>query len=196
MSDSAGNAGRGSGRRGKGGRCSGRSGQPKPSFKAPTPGHESVNFDPSTGAARFNKNNERLASHVAVNIKGGGIVAKSILTMTPPAFQKPEKPDPNDKRFKILLHKWETAYSEMKREVQAYKAAAEAAYHLYLQHCTKAMKTKLASMSAWEAVKDSQDVVELVKMLRLVFHRKGDGQKCSMLKLVQAVRAVHLLTMR
>ena len=87
-------------------------------------------------------------SHVAVNIKGGSIIAKSILTMTPPASQEPEEPNPDDKRFKILLHsKWETAYSDMKKEVQAYKAAAEAAYHLYLQHCTKAMKTKLASMS-------------------------------------------------
>jgi len=80
--------------------------------------------------------------------------------MAPPAFQEPEEPDPDGKRSKILLYKWETAYSEMKKEVQAYKAAAEAAYHLYLQHCTKAMKTKLSSMPAWEAVKDTQDVVK------------------------------------
>ena len=189
------NAGHGPGGRGKGGRSQ-RSGPPKPTFRAPTAGHESIYFDPTTGAARFNENNERLASHVAVKIKGGGIVAKAVLSFTPPAFEEPEEPDPDDRRFKILLHKWEQAYSETKKAIASYREAAESAYHLYLQHCTPAMKTKLSSMADWEAVKESQDVVALAKMLRLICHRKGDGQKRGMLELVQAVRAVHLLTMR
>ena len=94
------------------------------------------------------------------------------------------------------MHKWEQAFSKMKKAVAPYKDAAEAAYHLYLLHCTKAKKTKLLSMPNWEAGKASQDVVKLMKMLRLVCHRKGGGQKRSMFQLMQAVRAVHFLTMR
>ena len=80
----------------------------------------------------------------------------------------------------MLTTMFATDQREWKDNVKHWKANKSRMFAILLQHCTKDLTQKLKSNGRYEAVNESKDVIDLIKMIHDVAHQNDDNTQGTM----------------
>jgi len=163
----------------------------KKDFKAPTPGLEHMVFKQgdAVDAAAYEDVKKALARYAGTNFKAGShmaqvaiedLTAPVIVKPTPPAIAGPT-PTPAERALQM---EWEHELSAFYKETEHWKDAGPRAYQLVLSHVDPDLEEKLESSSQWLQIKQDQDVIALLKLIRSHVH-KHDEKKQGTMSLVE-----------
>jgi hypothetical protein len=115
-------------------------------------------------------------------------MAKSSRGLTRPTFGYSSDTFDYDNALKVEQKKWDKQYDCTEAAEYYFNGNNKKCYLLFLQHCTKPLKTKLEGMDGWAIIKVSQDGIELIKMIRDICHRCDDSNQ-GMIELVNTAKA-------
>ena len=163
----------------------------KKEFKAPTPGLENMVFrqGDAADAAAFDDVKKALARYAGTNFKVGSQMAQvAIEDLEPPNIVKPTPPaiagaapTPMERAEQL---EWEHELSAYFKEMEHWKSAGPRAYQLVMSHVDPDLEEKLESSASWAQIKQDQDVIALLKLVRSHVH-KHDERKQGTMSLVE-----------
>ena len=148
----------------------------KKEFKAPTPGLESMIFKQgdAADAAAFEDVKKALAKYAGTNFRVGSnmaqvaideLVEPNLVEPSPPTMSTPPTP-----AEEIARKKWEYELDDYFKDKRAWDDARPRAFQLVLSHVNPELEEKLEASSNWAAIKQAQDIIELLKTVSLVKH--------------------------
>ena len=111
---------------------------------------------------------------------------KAIEEMTSPSFVDPTDPDVSASQVEI--EKWKVRYNELQSEKKAWKDAGPRAYQLILVHCHPNMEQKLVASDKYARINQTQDPVELLKLVRSIAHKHEDEKVGTMARVEHDLR--------
>ena len=163
-----------------------RGAQPKKEFKAPTPGLETMIFKQgdAADAAAFEDVKKALAKYAGTNFRIGSNVAQvaidelvepNLVEPTPPTMSTP--PTPTEE---IEKKKWEYALDDYFKDKRAWDDARPRAFQLVLSHVHPELEEKLEASSSWATIKQAQNVIELLKLIRSHAHMHDEVKQGTM----------------
>lgn len=148
----------------------------KKEFKAPTPGLESMIFKQgdAADAAAFEDVKKALAKYAGTNFRIGSnaaqvaideLVEPNLVEPAPPTMSTPPTP-----AEEIEKKKWEYALDDYFKDKRASDDARPRAFQLVLSHVHPDLEEKLEACSSWATIKQAQNLVELLKLIRSHAH--------------------------
>ena len=86
--------------------------------------------------------------------------------------------------------KWELAFEKHHKDLNTWDEVSKKAYQLLLLHCHPDVEDKLDAIEEYTDIKDRQDPVELLKLIRVIAHQHDEVQDGAMALVEQALRLI------
>ena len=174
---------------------------PKPPQKlvGPTLGLEDVVFEgnqsPSKMLLQYRTNMDKIANHVGANFggMGGPQAATAIRKRTEPVGTEPAAPTGIDAApGSVEMIKWKSKWEDYQKKNKKWTdEVSPRLYNLLIAHCTEELRGVLQGRPGWDNILETQNGVDLVKMLHALHHQQDDS-KPEMWEIVQQDRAMPL----
>ena len=160
--------------------------QPKKEYKAPTPGLETMIFKQgdAADATAFKDVKKALAKYTGTNFQIGSnmaqvatddLVKPNLVEPALPAMSTPPTP-----AEEVEKKKWEYALDDYFKDKRAWDDARPRAFQLVLSHVHPDLEEKLEASSSWAAIKQAQNVIELLKLIRSHAHMHDEVKQGTM----------------
>jgi hypothetical protein len=161
----------------------------KEKYKAPTPGLEHLVFTVGTAqdATNFTKVKDALAEYIGGSGKyktGTAYAVTAVNDLVGPTIVEPADPPPKSdpptmkdiKTYKI----WDDEFAQYLANERAWTDVKVKVFQLILQHCDPSLKEKLKTASSYESVKNSNDIVKLLELIRGFAHNHDEVKQGTM----------------
>ena len=125
-------------------------------------------------AAAFEDVKKALAKYAGTNFRVGSNMAQvAIDELVEPRLVEPSPPmmsTPPTPAKEIARKKWEYELDDYFKDKRAWDDARPRAFQLVLSHVNPELEEKLEASSTWAGIKQAQDVIELLKLIRSHVH--------------------------
>ena len=135
------------------------------------------------GSELFTKTTREIAKYVATNYIGAsdfrnGMVDLNLQPVRPPT-------DPTDPHDQVAFEKWKRAYATYERQYEERRKLAGRVFSLVIGQCTQGMRDVLEASQSWSSINDSDDVIELLKLIKISTYNQTTRKK-DVLAMIQA----------
>jgi hypothetical protein len=128
-------------------------------------------------AAKYDKSVDAIARYVQQEYRSGAEVARGMRELITPTVTMPTYPsDPNNQE-KIQI--WKEALREKRTQLIQIEESTKRAYALVMWQCSPALVSKIRGAMTYMNVNGSQDVVELLRLIRGFCCDFGAGQQST-----------------
>ena len=160
--------------------------QLKKEYKAPTPGLETMIFKQgdAADAAAFEDVKKALAKYAGTNFRVGSNMAQvAIDDLIEPNLVEPPPPTmstPPTPAQEVEKKRWDYALDDYFKDKRAWDDARPRAFQLVLSHVHPDLEEKLEASSTWATIKQAQNVIELLKLIRSHAHMHDEVKQGTM----------------
>ena len=187
------------GKQGRGWRIKGQQKQPTQAFVSNIVGLESHTFDcgHARNAAQFEKTREEFGLWCQRKFEyGGNDVCKSINDMEMVEIEIPDVNDDEEMKkvealSTIKQKLWSINYEKQDKREKALESASRKAFGVCLKLCSPQLSTRLEGTTGFGEIKKSEDMIELLKMIRGICCKFGDTHQ-GVWALTQAKKQTYL----
>ena len=151
----------------------------KKEFTTTTVGLEEDTFDIGHPkyAAKYERSVDAIARHVQTDYKSGADVALAMRELVAPTVTMPTYPaDPNDQE---AIQIWKEELREKRTQSLQIEESKKRAYALVMGQCSPDLVSKIRGASTYASVNASQDVIELLRLIRGYCCDFGAGQQST-----------------
>ena len=144
-------------------------------------GLESVcfKFELTQDAAVYSETKDNLENYAAVSYKQNSVEGvKYMEDMEAPSYTDPE--EPTDPTNRVSYKKWDRKFDNYDQSVQNWKENKRKSFNLMLLQLPMDMDERQLSMDGWIEAKEVKYVMNLLVMIRSIFHRHDKTKQGTM----------------